>query len=340
MGVADLNPRKLWEIRRAGDSALGKPAEPRVAADGTLYVRDFEYNVSHIFSASGEFLGSFARQGDERGEIPRYLNCFLVDGMVVIGTPTALHFFTRAGEFIRSAPNDLFRRFPLVFLNEHEFLCAPGALTGQPGEVAHISKVDLRTGAVEMFDELPLPGDPPTSAGGPSVVVIGLTPMIEMAYDATTQRLYYGRSDDYTIHVSDLTGRRVSTFGLDRPRGSVSIEEKREHLALLDLPEEHLAPIIASLPDKLTYYHQIRTHDGLIYVFAATGISRQAKTQKIDIFSANGDYLYRSQISIDDGRHICGSADNVIMQGESLYVILEDDDGRRSIVKYQLDLSD
>jgi hypothetical protein len=336
-GEWDFAPQKIWEVNRAGDTAFGRPAELRVAADGTLYCHDFDQQVSHIFAPDGAYLGAFAPQGDGPGEVSHYLNCFLAGKMVVIGTPTDLHFFTREGAFVRAAANDIFSCFPLVFLSDQVFLCAPGELTNAPEGIARIRKVDLGSGSVEILDELPPPVGDPVS-GGPPVVVRGLTPVVELAYDPVDQELYYGRSDTYALRVVDLDGHRLRTFGLNRPRRPVSTEEKREHFAPLSIPPEHVNSIVASLPDKLTHFHRIRVHEGLVYVFVTTGLGRRPQGQEIDIFSADGTYLYRARITFAAGQHIFSSPENLALNGEDLCVILEDDAGQTSIAKYRLRL--
>ena len=88
-GNWDFKPEKIWETAKAGDNEFGRIAELLVSdfEPRKIYVRDFKQNISYIFDAKGRFLGSFAKQGDKKGDVSRYLNRFLAGDKIVLGTP-------------------------------------------------------------------------------------------------------------------------------------------------------------------------------------------------------------------------------------------------------------
>lgn len=77
---------------------------------------------------------------------------------------------------------------------------------------------------------------------------------------------------------------------------------------------------------------------GLANVYAAAAFGGSLTRQPIDFFSRSGEYLYQGIIAIEEGRHVYGSPDNLRVQGDQLYVILEDGTGRRTIAKYGIQL--
>ena len=122
LGVWDLKPEKVWEIKRAGENEFGRIAELLKTGHNRLVVRDFERNVSYVFDDNGRCLGSFAKQGAAEGELSRYLNRFPAERKIVLATPEHLHFYSDDGVFLTSSENNIFARFPLVSLNEHSFI--------------------------------------------------------------------------------------------------------------------------------------------------------------------------------------------------------------------------
>ena len=56
---------KVWEIQQIGEDELLRPAEPRVADDGTLYFHDFERHLSYIIDGDGKPVSTFAPRGSD-----------------------------------------------------------------------------------------------------------------------------------------------------------------------------------------------------------------------------------------------------------------------------------
>ena len=46
---------KVWVINQVGEDPLLRPAEPRVADDGTLYFHDFDRHMSYIIDNDNQF---------------------------------------------------------------------------------------------------------------------------------------------------------------------------------------------------------------------------------------------------------------------------------------------
>lgn len=335
-GDWDFAAKKVWERDRAGDEVFGRPAELRVARDEMLYFHDFDRHVSYIFNREGEFARQFARQGKDAGEIPRYVNCFTAGDKVAIATPQTLEFFDREGTFVKSVRNDVFGRFPLVFVSEDEFLTAPAG----PGEArgARQRIVRRNAGTGEEVDFTEFSASARDSGGGGGAVVLGLTPEVKAARDERTGEIYCGRSDEYAIHVVDPNGREQRTFGVKRARLPVTAEAKRKHVERFGMPAQRVDAIVRSLPNEMAYYYRIQANEGLIYVFATAALDRRLSGQQIDVFAPDGTYLFRGRIAFEAGKYVSGSPDNLQIRGDRLYVILEDDAGQKTLARYQLTL--
>jgi len=337
-GEWNFNLQKLWEIDRVGDKPFGRPSETRISQDEMLYFHDFDHKVSYIFNPSGEFINSFAKQGEASGEVDRYINCFIAGDKVVIGTPNKLHFYTREGTFIKSFETNLFERFPLLFVSEDEFLYSPRVESNIAEDKVKIVRKNLKTGEEVGFDEFSMAKGEKNPQEGISLVILGLTPQIKVGFDPDSKRICYGRSDEYSIHVAELTGKRLFTFGLDRERKTVTEEDKWRHFEQTRLPKERIEKILPSLPNFLTYFMRIQVVKGFIFIFSTGSLDRRQEKLAVDVFSPEGKYLYRSYLKFGDDSPSVTHIEKVAIKNTHLYALLESKEGRNSLAKYKIDL--
>lgn len=336
-GNWDFKLEKIWKVDKAGNDEFGKIAELLVPDNdhGYIYVRDFNHDISYIFNDGGQYLGSFAKQGPGEGELTRYLNRFSAENHIVLGTPEKLHFYSQDGTFVTSFENNIFLRFPLLFLNKREFLYAP-PLPKSPVSQKKLMQFNLDSGEDQLildFSQTTNAKESDTSA--PMVMIFGLTPQIRLASDK--EKICFGRSDEYTLFVADLKGNMDFSFSLDRKKKAVTMEDKKNHLLGSKIPQDRIDAIIKQLPDKMTYFSQIEIVDGLIYVYAVTDIERTHRRQIIDIFSEKGKYLYQGVIHFGDDLKF-GSPSNLVFHKNFVYVIIESQKGRQSLAKYRVSL--
>jgi hypothetical protein len=326
---------KVWEIQQIGEDELLRPAEPRIADDGTLYFRDFDRNLSYIIDGNGKLVGTFAPQGGDEGKVSFYFNCFPAGDQVVICAPDKLHFFTRQGQFVKAIPNNPFVRFPLAFKNENEFWVAPGALGDAPEGKAVVTHVNLASGKETIVHEFALSAEEKKPSGGG--VVVGLTPQMKMGFDRQSDRIYFGKNSDTVICRLAGHGGKVESFLFTGVRQAVSETDKRNHFAKFDIPEERMAPMIAALPDRMAYYNRIQVVDGLVYLFSAESLGHTQTGQVVNIYSPDGRHLYYGRIQVEEGWHI-SNPDNLQLAHGIVCAVQENDAGDKKIVKYRIAL--
>jgi len=334
-GDWDFKLEKLWEIDKAGNDEFGIIAELLVPDNdqGNIYVRDFKHNKSYIFNENGQYLGSFAKQGPGKGELTRYLNRFFAENNIVLGTPEKLNFYSEDGIFVTSFENNLFLKFPLLFLSKDEFVYAP-SLPKSPVSQKKLMLYNLDSGEDKLildFSQTTNTTEPGIPA--PMVMIFGLTPQIRLA--SHKEKICFGRSDQYTLFVADLKGNMDFWFSLNRKKNAVTKEDKENHFLGSKIPQDRIDSIIKQLPDKMTYFSQIKIVDGLIYVYAVTDIGRTKSQQIIDIFSQTGKYLYQGVIKFGDDLKF-GSPSNLVINKNFVYVILESQKGHQTLAKYRI----
>ena len=329
-GTWNFNLKKVWEVDQAGTESFRMPAEMRVSKNEEIVFRDFMGNKSFLFDKDGKFIKSFAAGGSEPGQVKRYLNCFSSEENIVIGEPDKLHFYNFKGEYEKSFPNNLFARFPLAFLDKHRFIYVEGLPEGKPV----LKSLDISSGDESVFYEFP-EGE---KSARSNMLVLGVTPQLRMAADIKSGQFYFGRNDEYNIHVSDKNGREIRNFALDRKRKQLTEEIKRKSFENSRMPKAQLEALIKSLPDKLAQFFTLQFNDGLIYVFPVNQFERRLNKLQIDIFSPEGEYLYVSHINFENDEFF-GNPENLTFFDNHLYVILKREDGKKSVLcKFEISL--
>lgn len=334
-GEWNFHPEKIWEIDKAGSENFGRIAELLVSNKKNIYVRDFEHNISYIFDEKGNFIKKFAPQGSGEGQLSRYTNRFLAEDKIVLAAPDKLHFFSQEGTFKHSVENNLFLRFPLVFLNENEFIYAPN-FPQSPVNEKKLMLFDIPTGTDKIIVDFSEPnpqGD--KAAPGLMIMIFSLTPQVRLDYNG--KKMVFGRSDQYKIFTSDKAGKIITSLDLQRKRKKASLEDKQLHFANMKIPQERVEKILAQLPDEMTYFSHIELINGFIYVYAVTNMAPKTTSQQIDIFSEKGEYLYRGKIGFGDDLKF-GSPSNLVIKDEYVYVVLENNQGKQTLAKYRIKL--
>lgn len=336
-GRWDFKLKKQWELHSAGKDIFARIRCIRVSNKKKIYVHDIKNKKFFIFSPDGQFLKAFGKAGEGPGDIKMVeaAQFFLVNDKIIVADVDRIHYFTAAGEFIRSVRSDYFgfHNYPTEFISETSYLSVPlqprqrrGAegiklydIESQQEKV--IVKFSAFKGSVfrQRRDTLT------------SLHVFGVTPVMVCEYH--NNRLYYGMNDTYRIHISDLEGNIISSFQLERQARKVTPAFRREIIekSTGDSPPEVIKKLVNNLPDTTTYFDRIEVHGGLIYIFESE-IEAQ-RTRQIDIFSMEGKYLYRAFISVEEGFTIVSPP---VFTGETLYVALEDGEGKIIIRKYAI----
>lgn len=337
-GEWDFKLVKEWEIDSAGADVFGVPSYMQVSDEGTLYVYDKENKNNYMFDRNGAFIKTYGRKGQGPGEARDQSSLFLVDDKLLIVDIGRIHYFQLDGTYLESSVNSLYSRRPVLFLNSNEFMAVPLGLFEAPDFQAQIKRINLESGQETVIANFEIFKGGIGQAGKMvgSLIIPGLTPLMTVGYG--NRRLYYGRSDTYNIQVTDLNGRLLNTFSLDRKKKSVPKDIKRQFFGRYSsMRKQALDQIIETTPNEATYFCRIEVHMGLIYVFVPD-ISRHNQ-QQIDIFSPEGKYLYRGIITIEDNLTMMEpQIHNPYIKDDWLYLSVMDENDNVKIIKYKISL--
>jgi hypothetical protein len=337
-GQWDFKLKKVWEIDQAGDELFGNLNTLLVSADGFIYVRDNKNHRTYIFDTDGKYLKFFAPRGEGPGEVRYNMDSYLLGDTFIIADFDRVHFFKKDGSFIKSVRNMFFRRRPAFFLNENEFIAAPVNIFQRSDRKGTITKVNLVTGKESVISEFQIftGGDVRYGQNGPRrlIIIVGLTPL--MTVGRGSGKLYYGISNTYKIKVTDLEGKPLYSFLVKRKNKKIAADEKKQLFSSVrNLDQEKQKQLIKNFPDEPTYFYHIEEIESLTYVFVPDPLSRfpgHQNPKQIDIFSAEGKYLYKADVKFERGL----KPRSIPIKGNYLYAILEDENGELRIAKYQI----
>lgn len=351
-GEWDFKLKKVWEVEKAGDEVFARlsgllvsenPKDPKASR---LYIRDTQKNKTHIFTTGGKYLSSFAPKGEGPGEVRIHMNVYLAGDGLVIADFDRLHFFNSDGTFIKSVSNIFLRRRPVFFMNRDEFIASPVNVFQRPDRKGIIRRVNLQTGKdtviteFRVFEGGDLRGRRGERRPARLVVVIGLSPLMTVAR-GSDNRLYYGISNEYKIHVTNLEGKALSRFSVKRKNENLTRKQKKELFAgIRNMEEDAREQLVNNFPDEPTYFYHIEEIEGLVYVLVPDPLSRfpgHQNPKQVDIFSLEGKYLYKAHLEFDNDRKPFSTRSLLLRKG-ALYVALEDEEGDITLTRYHISL--
>ena len=337
-GEWDFKLQKVWEIGSAGDEVLGLPQGILVSDDGILYLSDEANRKDYIFGPAGNFVGSFAKRGEGPGEVQRHGRFFFVVDKVIIPDAGRLHYFTKQGEYLTTVKKEC---EPHAFIDENRLIDAPLSPVFLPDGRGKITLCDLQSGKDTVISEFSAFEGGVARSGGTvvDVIVPVFSPLMTIGY--SENRLYWGMSDRYMIHVTDLDGKDITSFSVDRKKTRVSTRDKRDFFNKGNMPADMLKQIVDSLPDEVTCFHRIEVHNKLIFVFVPEIDldNKILRTKQIDIFSPEGKYLYKAHLNFGKSRvHLSSPLQNIVITNDFLYAVLQDEENNVLVAKYKISL--
>jgi hypothetical protein len=329
---------KVWEIDSAGDEVLGHPQGIMVSDEGILYISDSGNNLDYIFGQDGNFIGSFAKRGEGPGEVRRHGRFFYADGKVIIPDVGRIHYFSTEGQYLKTVRKDC---EPHAFVDENRLIDAPLSAIFLPEGRGEIVLCDLQSGKDRVLSEYSAFEGGIARSGGRvvDVIVPSFSPLMTIGYEGN--RIYWGMSDSYNINVTDLEGKDITSFSLDRKKTKISKGAKRDFFKTDRMPADMVKQIADSMPDELSCFYRIEVHNKLIFVYIPD-IDLENKTlriKQIDIFSPEGKYMYRSHLKFEQNRgHLFSPLRNLVIKNNYLYAVLLDEDDNVLAAKYKISL--
>ena len=165
------------------------------------------------------------------------------------------------------------------------------------------------------------------------IVIDDITPL--MMVHVAAGRVYYGMSDTYRLHISDLNGKIISSFGIPGRRANPVSDEYKEELkaSLGDIPANLLKSIMDGMPPRASFFSAIHVDKkGHIYLFESDPDSRSRKS--VDIFTPRGEFVYRGAFEAENDESI----ENILIGDGFVLIVKEDQEGTVTLSRYSIRL--
>jgi 6-bladed beta-propeller len=326
---------KIWQADSAGKTPFANLVEIPVADSGHVFCRDLKNKEYYIFDKDGKYICTFGTQGEGPGEVknPGGANLAVVGNTLIIQDSNQFLYFDSSGKFLRSVLNNASARPASLFLNQDEFISAPANITAVPKGDAKMKYVNLKTGKViDITDFTVFKGGFIQTGNSRAVAVIPtITPVLVVGQ--LNKKFYYGMNDKYGIYITDLEGKDFGGFKLQRKPVKVTLKEKEDFMLSLIkglAPDSMARQLAKTLPEEETYFSNIESHNGMLYVFKSHFMP--TNHQQIDVFTPEGKYLYRGLIKVEEGSVITAGP---TLKGKTITLVLEDEEGELTLNKYK-----
>ncbi len=336
-GTGTFNITELWQVSEGEGNPFGNIRAILVSKDGILCCLDDRLKRLFLFNKDGKMIKGFGKEGEGPGEIKLFRQARLhnAGNKIAVQDTDKLHYYNWDGDYIESKHN-LKARGPILFLSEYEFITAPNDILSAPDGIANVKKINLVTGKETLVTSFSMYKGGAIQSGNNSASLIasGITPLFELGIHG--DRLYYGVSDKYKIYISGIDGKAFDNFTLIRKKISITDKEKVDPIIVATkglAPEELIKTLALKLPNEQTYYTDIQSHNDLIFVFVSKW-NRDYSIQT-DIFSPDGKYLYKKFVKVDAEYKI---EKTPIINGDYLYLVLQNEDDEFILAKYKIDL--
>jgi D-alanyl-D-alanine carboxypeptidase len=345
-GEWDFAPQEEWSLERPGQQSLSRRCDIRIDDDGTLYLLDRVSAKISVLDPDGNLLRSFGGHGDG----PRFgypLDLFITPRFIHVldmaRNGDKIKTYDRSGSHVETADVEQ-GVSPRLFLDDDRYVAVrsgPDVLNRPDQELLEILSRNGTPGpALAKFpteEKLILETFVPM---GRYILLqdnINIFPRLIVHFDGRS--LYLGRSDAYTIKRIGLNGDEQLAFSLSGrvqeklpPDYAVSLAARTKVAGSKEMPAETRQRFIAGFPGRQVFYTKIATDErGLVYVYGPD--VTDMKTQEIDIFSPEGNYLYRAVIALPGGRERITPFE---LEGEHLYALVKGEEGRARLIKYRV----
>ncbi|UCH97828.1 MAG: 6-bladed beta-propeller, partial [Candidatus Aminicenantes bacterium] len=258
-GDWDLKAKKIWEVSAYGKKVMAMPGVGAVLDDGTICVFDWRRKENYIFDSNGKFVASFGKKGEGPGEVRSQRNIFAGEGKFIIMDYFQIHYFLKNGKYLKTVRYTRTWGFPQLFIDDDEYLSLKSTDTFE------IQWVNLTKGSYKSIKEISYYQGVSFAGkqGRMTIIIPGLTPGIECAFDQKNKKLYYGKNDSYTIYVMNQEGIVLNRFSIDRKKRYFTTGMKKELQKEIGLSPAQWK----RFPGYLTEFNKIQIVDELVLVY-------------------------------------------------------------------------
>jgi len=279
-----------------------------VDSQNNIYVLDSGNHRVQKFDKDGNYLQTIGRKGQGPGEFMRPINILLdAQGNIYVLELRKLNLFDSKGNYIKSfVPPTFIMGFaagPEGNIIGHGFISTPKAqnfgvmLINPEGKITKTIAEYLGISMVSRKD---------------AMFSISHSYRPQLSFSPIEKKgVVYGYGAEYKLIVADFSGETSLIIEKDEPSQSITRREKDK---IIDdtlertADDEHgkwprdVVEEGADFPDHRPFFEGIATDDtGRIYVRKVKSVLDESEEDEMDIFSADGYYLYTTKLNLSRG---------------------------------------
>ena len=299
-----------------------------------IYVMDGGNYRVQKFDKDGNYLQTIGRKGQGPGEFMMPFNIFLDElGNIYVMELRKLHLFDPKGNYIKSVVPPM---FIMGFAAEPEGnIIGHGLISTAKTQNFGLKVLDSEGKIIKNVAEFP--GITNVSKGD-TLFSFTHSYRPQLVFSPVEKKgAVYGYGAEYKLIVADFSGETSLIIEKDEPAQSITRREKDkiidDTLERTEDNEEGRWPrdVVeegADFPDYRPFFNGIASDDtGRIYVRKLKSVLDESKEDEMDIFSADGYYLYTTKLNLSRG----------LIKGGFLYdTSYSDETGEYKVIRYRI----
>jgi hypothetical protein len=309
-----------------------------VDSEGNIYVMDAGNSRIQKFDSNGEYVQTIGKKGQGPGEFDSMFGFFIdQEDQIYVSSGTKIQKFSADGAFEKGIP--LGNRIFNFWVSPEDFIYGIMTTSREDGRIRQIVKVDMEGNELEEIahyaevDAVNRKGE-----GGERLAFVLMHNYNHHVYISPFKyaSLLYGYSADYRISRLNAQGEPDLIIHKEEPYHSISRREKdeivkgiRNHMAQRNTqwPEDVIMEA-CQFPDHRPFFSGITADDqGRIYVHKGKSVLDEDEIQTFDIFSADGVYLYQTQLDF---------IPEAVKNGFLYRIESDEDTGMIKVIRYRI----
>ena len=319
------------------NSQFFRATDLAVDSGNNIYVLDSGNGRVQKYAPDGGYLQTIGKKGQGPGELNSPF-ALAIDGpgSLYIGDGQKIHVFDPSGEYQRSIP--LENRITGFYVDAEGNFMATGIKNTKEGTRQIVAIFDSEGGMVQIIQEFS-DVQRVTKSGDGAVMAFKAYHQYSNTLghgEASDGGMIYGYPTEYKFFKADVGGNPVLYFTKDQPPEDISRQEKDYIMESIgnaftqrgfDLPRDVLEETCQFPPYK-PFFRGLAVDDaGRIYVALSGSVLEPSAPLEIDIFSADGIYLYRTSLPFNP---------DFLRAGFAYDIFTSDETGEAVIKRYRI----
>lgn len=309
-----------------------------VDSEGNMYVMDAGNSRIQKFDPKGEYVQTIGKKGQGPGEFDSMYGFYIdKEDQIYVSSGTKIQKFNAEGVFEKGIP--LANRVFNFWVSPENTIYGVTTTSREDGRIRQIVKIDMEGKELEEIAQFAEVREVNREGEGGQRMAFILVHNYNHELSITPFKytsLLYGHSADYRLSRLNAQGELDLIIHKEEPYHSISSREKdeivegiRNHMAQRNQqwPEDVIMEA-CQFTDHRPFFSSLTADDqGRIYVHKGKSVLDEDEIQTFDIFSADGIYLYRTELDF---------VPQAVKNGFLYRIKSDEDTGSLKVIRYRI----